>query len=281
MKNILCIILFHLFTLTLYSQEKVNIAVIELDGSGIPKTDLISFSNRLRFEFFNTNIYNVIERSKMEEILKEQGFQQTGCTNTECAVEIGKLLNVSYVVLGNVDKVGNIYSFNVRLVNVMTGKIKKNQIEDCFDCTIDYVFINTIKNVTRKICDLPVENNSTVLKNIQKLSKNKKNDDLKKPYIGSLCSVIPGLGHIYASEPLWALFYFSLRVTAGYLPFTNDDNYHSQQRVAQSIGAVLAIVDMVHAYKSVESFNNLNEHNISTNLFIPKKNIYITYSFKF
>ena len=43
----------------------------------------------------------------MEDILKEQGFQQTGCTSDECVVEVGKIIGVQQMVGGSISKVGN------------------------------------------------------------------------------------------------------------------------------------------------------------------------------
>ena len=34
----------------------------------------------------------------MEQILVEQGFQQSGCTTNECMVEVGKLIGVENIV---------------------------------------------------------------------------------------------------------------------------------------------------------------------------------------
>ena len=50
----------------------------------------------------------------MNDILKEQGFQQTGCTDASCAVQAGQLLNVKYMIIGSVDRVGNIYSITLK-----------------------------------------------------------------------------------------------------------------------------------------------------------------------
>ena len=64
------------------------------------------------------------------------------------------MLNVELVVVGNVDRVGSIYSVNVRLVDVLTGKIIKNEIDDCPQCTLDQVFLNTLKAAAYKIAGL-------------------------------------------------------------------------------------------------------------------------------
>ena len=89
-----------------YSQsDKYNIAVLDLDAKGISRTDADILTDRLRAELVTTDRYQVIERQKMFDILSEQGFQQTGCTTVECAVEVGHLLNVTHMVAGNVAKI--------------------------------------------------------------------------------------------------------------------------------------------------------------------------------
>ncbi|MBN1783088.1 outer membrane beta-barrel protein [bacterium] len=154
-KNILFISL--LLLSQLHAQEKPNIAILELEGSGISKQDLQGLTNRLQTEFFKTEQFTVLERSKINEILEEQQFQMTGCTDLACAIEIGRLLNVELIVIGNVDRVGSIYSVNVRLVDVVTGEIIKNEIEDCPQCSLDEVFLKTLKNTAHKIAGLEVE----------------------------------------------------------------------------------------------------------------------------
>ena len=67
-----------LSVLSSMGQDKLNIAVLELDGNGVSETDLGELSNRIRTELFNTGRFNVIERSRMDEILREQGGSTDG-----------------------------------------------------------------------------------------------------------------------------------------------------------------------------------------------------------
>ena len=53
-----------------------------------------TLTDRLQSEMVNTNAIIMVERNQMEEILNEQGFQQSGCTSAECAAEVGALLGV-------------------------------------------------------------------------------------------------------------------------------------------------------------------------------------------
>jgi hypothetical protein len=45
----------------------------------------------------------------MEKILAESSFQQTGCTSSECAVQIGKILNVKHMIVGSLSKLMDTY----------------------------------------------------------------------------------------------------------------------------------------------------------------------------
>jgi len=66
----------------------------------------------------------------MEQIIKEQGFQQSGCSTDECMVEVGKLIGVEKIVGGSISKVGRTYSVSSRIVNVETGEIENTGVFD-------------------------------------------------------------------------------------------------------------------------------------------------------
>jgi curli biogenesis system outer membrane secretion channel CsgG len=106
---------------------KTNVAVINMkNASGVTTGEIEVISDRLRGELFNTGKVNVMERDQMQEILKEQGFQQSGaCTNEACMVEIGQLLGVEQLVTGSLGKVGSMFLVNLRVIDVKTAKIMK------------------------------------------------------------------------------------------------------------------------------------------------------------
>ena len=106
--------------------QDITIAVLDFDGDGVSQSETRTLTNRLRDEIFNTGIYIVLERGKMDEVLKEQGFQQTGCTTSECAVEVGRMLGVQQMVAGSIGKVGTVYTVSARIFDVQTGKILKS-----------------------------------------------------------------------------------------------------------------------------------------------------------
>ena len=129
-KQISFFILILLISLSQAQNPKMNIAVIDLDPTGISNNEAQFLSDRLRTELFETGKFQVVEREKMNTILKEQGFQQSGCTTVECAIEIGQLLNVTVMVAGSIGKIEEIYSLSIRMIDVETGGIIRTATRD-------------------------------------------------------------------------------------------------------------------------------------------------------
>ncbi|RQW04533.1 hypothetical protein EH223_07090 [candidate division KSB1 bacterium] len=120
-------ILFFVFLCVLSQSafSQTNIAVLEFLAKGITPTAASILTDRLRIELVKQNNYKVVEREMMDDILREQGFQQTGCTTDECIVAIGRLVGVEQMIGGSISKLGNIYSVAARIVSVETGEILK------------------------------------------------------------------------------------------------------------------------------------------------------------
>ena len=127
MKKPLAILLvfFHILPSIPFAQQTETVAVIEFEGNGVSDFEVTALTDRFRDELVKLGSETVVERGKMEEVLKEQAFQQTGCTSSECAVEVGKLLSVQKIIVGSISKVGNVFSVSCRLVSVETGEILK------------------------------------------------------------------------------------------------------------------------------------------------------------
>lgn len=103
------------YTSISFSEELSKIAVIDLESQNISGGEAIIVTDFLRQDLVDTQKFVLVERKKIEEILKEQKFQLSGCTTAECAVEVGKLLNVEKIVIGSINYLGQKYFINVRL----------------------------------------------------------------------------------------------------------------------------------------------------------------------
>ena len=137
-------------------EQKITAAVMDLEAKeGIPGGLAPTLSDYLRTQLFNTNEFTMVTRENMEQILKEQKFQLSGCTSKECIVEVGQLLGVRKMFAGSVGKAGATYVINIRLIDVQSGKIEKAVSEECAECKEDALLVS-IKNITNKLTGVGV-----------------------------------------------------------------------------------------------------------------------------
>jgi len=131
---------------------KMTIAVLDLKGKGVPEAAAQSVSDIIRSEFVNIENFMVVERSAMDEILKEQGLQQTGCTDASCAVQMGKLLSAQKIIVGEMNKIGKAVLLTLRIIDVEKGvseyssRDKASAIEN-----VDEAAIKISRKLTQRI----------------------------------------------------------------------------------------------------------------------------------
>jgi len=102
---------------------KVNIAVMNLEPQNVTPGDAAVIADLMRSNLVNSGYFVVVEKSNMDKILQEQGFQNSGCTSSECAVKLGRVLNVRKMVVGSFGKLMDRYFINLRVVNVESGEV--------------------------------------------------------------------------------------------------------------------------------------------------------------
>ncbi|GEM_PF-2080066 len=115
------IIIFILGTISISHAEIMRVAVMDLNPQGVDENTSRGVSDLIRGELIGRENLIIVERGQMNRILEEQGFQQSGCSDTECAVQIGKLLSAQYMILGSVTKFGTTFTISVRMVDVEKG----------------------------------------------------------------------------------------------------------------------------------------------------------------
>src|SRR6266404_4902251 len=81
--------------------------------------------------------FSVVERDKLNLVLKEQGLATAGALDPTTAAKVGKLLGVQYVVMGGIDK------FNVDVTKAAVGPISiGGQMVQAF-ATLSLRFVDT------------------------------------------------------------------------------------------------------------------------------------------
>jgi len=152
-------------------------AVMELEAKeGVSAGMVSTVSDYLRTQLVNTNKFSIVTRENMESILKEQNFQQSGCTSQECIVELGQLLGVRKMFTGSIGKVGGIYLLNVKIVNVESGKIEKAEAEEA---SSEENLLPAVRNLAQKIAGLAA----------QPATKEQKVEEIKKKLMEKMNSI--------------------------------------------------------------------------------------------
>lgn len=105
------------------ADEKFNLAVADLDAINVSMSDAVVVSEFIRSAFVNDRSFRVLERKNMDLILAEQAFQRSGCTTYECAVQMGKLLNVQKIIVGSLSKLFDNYVISINMIDVETSEI--------------------------------------------------------------------------------------------------------------------------------------------------------------
>lgn len=99
-----------------------RIAVLDFNaGAGVSQADVDGISAIFN-TYFSPKGYTLVERTQIDRVIDEQRFQRESLTQSQM-VRIGEILNVSKVVIGDVNMVMNQYNVDVRVVNVESGTI--------------------------------------------------------------------------------------------------------------------------------------------------------------
>jgi len=170
--RLLFILIFLLFSFSLLSQnidstsidnptnhKKISIAVLEFAGNDHHALDL-NISEIFRDELAITGKYSVFRKSDMNAIFDEAVYPWMDCWDSTCALEIGRILGVQKVLLGNMVESDSILTITIQILNGINGKIENSFIEKCKN----YFKDNLLIKIIQKIC-IDMSNDNTELPN--------------------------------------------------------------------------------------------------------------------
>ena len=119
MKKLISFVLMCLMALSMSAQR---CAVLEFKaGVGISQDDVDGIS-AIFITYFRPAGYTMVERTQIDKAIDEQGFQRSKMTESQM-VRIGQILNVSKIVVGDVNVVMGQYNVDARVINVESGTI--------------------------------------------------------------------------------------------------------------------------------------------------------------
>ena len=110
-----------LFSGAAHAQGKIRIAIWEFENHSdrhywFSKDLGPAARNQIDTEFSESQLlFSVVERDKLNLVLKEQGLAASGAVDPTTAAKVGRILGVKYVVLGGIDK------FNIDVTKASLG----------------------------------------------------------------------------------------------------------------------------------------------------------------
>jgi uncharacterized protein YjbI with pentapeptide repeats len=126
-------IFFRIISILWAADSKISIAVLDFEGKDISRSVAEKVSELIRIEMVDSTRITVIERNRIDKILKEQGLQHAGLTEKSNIVKVGTLLAANKILYGTVMKLGGKIVITGQIVNVEKGNIEfanKQEVSD-------------------------------------------------------------------------------------------------------------------------------------------------------
>lgn len=145
-KTFLVILLSLIITETMYSQQKMKLAVLDPVVAGEKLADGLRISVReiVSSTFVNNaDNYSIVERSLLDKVMQEAKFSNSDAVDESQATQLGKLAGADRVVLTVISRFESRCMLSIKLINVETATIDK-QISKM----VDY---NSVLDVTEPL----------------------------------------------------------------------------------------------------------------------------------
>jgi TolB-like protein len=124
----------------LHQDSGPTVAVLDFVGRGIDSNSAVGFSDRFRASLSGKARLSVLESGRMRAIRNGNNNQQSrACSDDSCLLEIGRSLGTGFIITGSIGRTDYIFIFNIKMIDVKTGKVVYSIIED-FEQPMPYVF---------------------------------------------------------------------------------------------------------------------------------------------
>ena len=229
MKHYLKIFAFILALSNITAQEsQTTLAILDFEGRGINSLEAATLTDRFTSEIGKTETMTLVDRTMVEEILKEQGFQQSGCTTDECAVEVGAMLGVQFMISGAIGKLGDTFTIDAKMVSVESGA----SVE-----TRNVTYIGKVDGLVTEIellaWDIMNLEPPDALKEKKRLGAQAflEASAAQKTRMGSLMrsTIFPGMGQFYSGRKLMGYVFLGSEIAAGALAYMSFSQYQTAQ----------------------------------------------------
>ena len=123
--TLLCMLAMMIFVLQAQN-EKLRIAVFDPTSSGtsVDEGTKIAVREIISSTFVNTGKYSIVERSLLQQVMKEQKFSNSDVVDEGQATELGRLAGANKVALSVITLVGGRNMLSIKLIDVKTATVE-------------------------------------------------------------------------------------------------------------------------------------------------------------
>lgn len=144
----------------LFAKQKFHVAVLDFETVAMSKSEGRILTNKLRNELVKSGKYVVLDRGEMDAVLSEQGFQQTGCTSSDCAVQMGQILGMSHIISGSIGKIGELFYIETKLIDVETSQIVRS-VDTHSKGSLEKLLIQSMPEIAFELTGIRVKKTTT------------------------------------------------------------------------------------------------------------------------
>lgn len=102
---------------------KASLAILSIDTKGVA-IDRTTLRNMVQLEVEKANLYSVLDRYDIEDLMATKGETYRNCFGKSCLVRVGKSLGVDKMLTGNIEKMGNKIVITFRVIDVKSELIE-------------------------------------------------------------------------------------------------------------------------------------------------------------
>jgi len=105
-------------------QMKEVLAILSIDTRGI-NADKSTIRNMVQLETEKANVYSVMDKYDVDDILDKEATGLSDCYGKTCLVKMGKLLKADKMLTGNIERLGERIIITMRIIDVESALIEK------------------------------------------------------------------------------------------------------------------------------------------------------------
>ncbi|NUO82328.1 DUF4384 domain-containing protein [candidate division KSB1 bacterium] len=114
--------------LPVFSQATKTIIVLDFEDQGFRRSDFelaVWLPAQIQKALVASPYITVVERHKLNEVLKEHALSQTGVIDESTAIKVGKLIGAQKILMGEFEYgVNGKYALSARLVDIERGRVE-------------------------------------------------------------------------------------------------------------------------------------------------------------